>query len=53
MSVLASDRPVSKFEAVYHAHVMRDMFNQLVLRNFGIRDVGSIAKGNIFLERIT
>lgn len=25
MSVLASDRPVSKFEAVYHAHVMREM----------------------------
>ncbi len=53
MSVLASDRPVSKFEAVYHAHVMRDMFNQLVLRNFGVRDVGLLQEENTFLERIT
>lgn len=51
MSVLASDRPVSKFEAVYHAHVMRDMFNQLVLRNFGIRDVGPIARRKYILGK--
>ena len=51
MSVLASDRPVSKFEAVYHAHIMRDMFNQLVLRNFGIRDVGPIARRKYILGK--
>ena len=51
MRVLASDRPVSKFEAVYHAHVMRDMFNQLVLRNFGIRDVGPIARRKYILGK--
>ena len=51
MSVLASDRPVSKFEAVYHAHVMRDMFNQLVLQNFGIRDVGPIARRKYILGK--
>lgn len=51
MSVLASDRPVSKFEAVCHAHVMRDMFNQLVLRNFGIRDVGPITRRKYILGK--
>ena len=51
MSVLASDRPESKLEVIHHAGVMRDMFNQLVLRNFGIRDVGPIARRKYILGK--
>lgn len=51
MSVLASERPESKFEVIYHAKVMRDDFNQLVLRNFGIKDVGPIARRKYILGK--